>query len=291
MKLSARNQLSGTVTNVEPGAVMAEVTVDVDGQQIVSAITRASAERLGLADGRLSLAVFIKATEVMLGVDDSRQAPPPLPSTDGLVSRLGGEPAVGQVAEQDLGHPRLTPARGAVAVEQEQGPAGLEHGPDQVQPLAGARTQNRLMRSSRTPCRTLPGRRADRRARLFQGGAQDRLAGGNAGRGAPGGPADGGGGPVDGHDLAAGQPLADLGDRDPGPAADLQEVVVGAGGRVRSGRPTGSARGPARRSACVPSAQGSCQGGVPSCPGCGGSTPEAGMDRLHDARRPRPSWP
>ncbi|HET9556025.1 MAG TPA: TOBE domain-containing protein [Actinomycetota bacterium] len=70
MKLSARNQLSGTVTNVELGAVMAEVTVDVDGQQIVSAITRASAERLGLADGQ-PVTVFIKATEVMLGVDDS----------------------------------------------------------------------------------------------------------------------------------------------------------------------------------------------------------------------------
>ena len=70
MKLSARNQLSGTVTNVELGAVMAEVTVDVDGQQIVSAITRASAERLSLADGQ-PVTVFIKATEVMLGVDDS----------------------------------------------------------------------------------------------------------------------------------------------------------------------------------------------------------------------------
>ena len=70
MKLSARNQLSGTVTNVELGAVMAEVTVDVDGQQIVSAITRASAERLGLAEGQ-PVTVLIKATEVMLGVDDS----------------------------------------------------------------------------------------------------------------------------------------------------------------------------------------------------------------------------
>jgi molybdopterin-binding protein len=70
MKLSARNQLSGTVTNVELGAVMAEVTVDVDGQQIVSAITRASAERLGLAAGQ-PVTVLIKATEVMLGVDDS----------------------------------------------------------------------------------------------------------------------------------------------------------------------------------------------------------------------------
>jgi molybdate transport system regulatory protein len=70
MKLSARNQLSGTVRSVEFGAVMAEVTVDVDGQQIVSAITRSSAERLGLAEGK-PVTVFVKATEVMLGVDEA----------------------------------------------------------------------------------------------------------------------------------------------------------------------------------------------------------------------------
>ena len=68
MKLSARNQLTGTVRSVELGAVMAEIVVDVDGQQIVSAITRSSAERLGLAEGR-QVTVFIKATEVMLGVE------------------------------------------------------------------------------------------------------------------------------------------------------------------------------------------------------------------------------
>jgi molybdopterin-binding protein len=69
MQLSARNQLTGTVASVELGAVMAEVTVDVAGQQIVSAITRSSAERLGLAQGQ-PVTVFIKATEVILGVDD-----------------------------------------------------------------------------------------------------------------------------------------------------------------------------------------------------------------------------
>jgi len=68
VQLSARNQLTGTVRNVELGAVMAEVTIDVNGQQIVSAITRASAERLGLAEGT-SVTVFIKATEVILGVE------------------------------------------------------------------------------------------------------------------------------------------------------------------------------------------------------------------------------
>jgi molybdopterin-binding protein len=70
MKLSARNQLNGTVRHVELGAVMAEVTVDVSGQPLVSAITRASAERLGLAEGK-PVTVFIKATEVRLGVDET----------------------------------------------------------------------------------------------------------------------------------------------------------------------------------------------------------------------------
>jgi len=70
MKLSARNQLSGTVRSVELGTVMAEVTVDVNGQEMVSAITRASAERLGLREGQ-PVTAFIKATEILLGVDDA----------------------------------------------------------------------------------------------------------------------------------------------------------------------------------------------------------------------------
>jgi molybdopterin-binding protein len=49
---------------------MAEVTVDVASQDIVAAITRSSAESLGLAQGR-PVTVFIKATEVILGVDDA----------------------------------------------------------------------------------------------------------------------------------------------------------------------------------------------------------------------------
>jgi molybdopterin-binding protein len=49
VKLSARNQLNGTVRNMELGAVMAEVTVDVASQDIVAVITRSSAESLGLA--------------------------------------------------------------------------------------------------------------------------------------------------------------------------------------------------------------------------------------------------
>ena len=40
MELSARNQLQGTVKSVTLGAVMAEVVVDVNGTEIVAAITR-----------------------------------------------------------------------------------------------------------------------------------------------------------------------------------------------------------------------------------------------------------
>jgi molybdopterin-binding protein len=66
MELSARNQLRGTVRAVKLGAVMAEVTVNVGGQELVSAITRSSAERLGLREGD-EVTAIVKATEVMLG--------------------------------------------------------------------------------------------------------------------------------------------------------------------------------------------------------------------------------
>lgn len=70
MKLSARNQLPGIVRSVTDGAVMSEVTVEVDGgRDLVAAITAESARRLGLAPGKRVVAV-IKATEVILAVDD-----------------------------------------------------------------------------------------------------------------------------------------------------------------------------------------------------------------------------
>jgi molybdopterin-binding protein len=65
MELSARNQLQSTVKSVTLGTIMAEVVVDLNGQDIVSAITRGSAERLGLVQGT-KVTVVIKATEVML---------------------------------------------------------------------------------------------------------------------------------------------------------------------------------------------------------------------------------
>jgi molybdopterin-binding protein len=70
VRFSARNQLKAKVTSVKLGTVMAEVIVELaDGQQIVSAITRTSAEGLGLKEGDEVLAI-IKSTEVMIGKNE-----------------------------------------------------------------------------------------------------------------------------------------------------------------------------------------------------------------------------
>jgi molybdopterin-binding protein len=63
--LSARNQLSGTIKELKIGNVMAEVIITAGGVEIVAAITRDSAERLGLKLGDTVKAV-IKATDVMI---------------------------------------------------------------------------------------------------------------------------------------------------------------------------------------------------------------------------------
>ncbi|GAA4486611.1 hypothetical protein GCM10023094_43420 [Rhodococcus olei] len=75
MRLSTRNQLSGTVVDVTTGAVMATVKVRLDGgDQIVTAsITREAVEELGLEAGRPAT-VLIKSTEVMLAVEDQALA-------------------------------------------------------------------------------------------------------------------------------------------------------------------------------------------------------------------------
>lgn len=67
MEFSTRNQLRATVREVNLGSIMAEVVMDLpDGQQIVAAITRGSAEHLALKEGD-SVVALVKATEVMVG--------------------------------------------------------------------------------------------------------------------------------------------------------------------------------------------------------------------------------
>jgi molybdopterin-binding protein len=70
LRFSARNQLQAKVKSVKLGSVMAEVIVVLpDGQEIVSAITRTSAESLNLTEGDAVTAI-IKSTEVMIGKDE-----------------------------------------------------------------------------------------------------------------------------------------------------------------------------------------------------------------------------
>ncbi len=69
MKLSARNQIKGTVVDVKEGAVNGIVTLDIGGgNQIVSTISMDSIKSLGLKTGGAAYAV-IKATSVMMAVD------------------------------------------------------------------------------------------------------------------------------------------------------------------------------------------------------------------------------
>jgi molybdopterin-binding protein len=65
VKLSARNQLAGTVKEVNKGAAIANVVVDVGGQRIVSSITVEAAEDLGLAEGS-PVTVIVKSSDVIL---------------------------------------------------------------------------------------------------------------------------------------------------------------------------------------------------------------------------------
>lgn len=70
MKLSARNQLKGTVLSIEEGAVNGIVKLDIGGDNVItSTISMAAIRELGLRVGGTAYAV-IKATSVMMAVDD-----------------------------------------------------------------------------------------------------------------------------------------------------------------------------------------------------------------------------
>ena len=70
MKISSRNQLKGTVKMIKKGPVNSEITVSLPGDiEVVSVITTYSTEKMNLREG-LPVYVLIKASEVMIGVDD-----------------------------------------------------------------------------------------------------------------------------------------------------------------------------------------------------------------------------
>ena len=70
MKISARNQLKGKVVTLEKGAVNSIVSIDIGGgNKITSVITNAAVEELGLEVGSDAYAI-VKASNVMVGVDE-----------------------------------------------------------------------------------------------------------------------------------------------------------------------------------------------------------------------------
>ena len=69
MKLSARNQIAGTIKNVKPGATTTHVTIEVSPTVTITAsITNEASEELKLKPEMKATAV-IKASDVMVGVD------------------------------------------------------------------------------------------------------------------------------------------------------------------------------------------------------------------------------
>jgi len=68
MRISARNQIKGTVTEVKKGATTAHVMVDIGGNVVTSSITNESVDGLGIKAGS-TVYVVIKASDVMIGVD------------------------------------------------------------------------------------------------------------------------------------------------------------------------------------------------------------------------------
>jgi molybdopterin-binding protein len=68
VKLSARNQLSGTVQSINRGEAIANVVIDVAGQRLVASITVEAVKDLGLSEGSQVTAI-IKASDVILATD------------------------------------------------------------------------------------------------------------------------------------------------------------------------------------------------------------------------------
>ena len=68
MKLSARNQLNGTVSEISRGEAIANVVIDVAGLRLVASITVEAVDELGLAVGRPVTAI-VKASDVIVAAD------------------------------------------------------------------------------------------------------------------------------------------------------------------------------------------------------------------------------
>jgi molybdopterin-binding protein len=68
VRLSARNQLAGTVTEIRRGEAIANVVLDVAGQRLVASITVEAVDELGLTEGA-SVTAIVKASDVIIATD------------------------------------------------------------------------------------------------------------------------------------------------------------------------------------------------------------------------------
>jgi molybdopterin-binding protein len=68
MRLSARNQIKGTVLEVKKGATTSHIRVDIGGNVMTSSITNEAVDELGIKV-KDRVTVVIKASDVMIGVD------------------------------------------------------------------------------------------------------------------------------------------------------------------------------------------------------------------------------
>ena len=69
MRISARNQIRGTVIDVKKGATTSHVRVDIgNGQTVTSSITNESVDELGIK-AKDKVTVVVKASDVMIAVD------------------------------------------------------------------------------------------------------------------------------------------------------------------------------------------------------------------------------
>jgi molybdopterin-binding protein len=69
MRVSARNQLAGTVRSITGGEAIANVEVDVGGQRVVASVTVEAVDELGFREG-VEVTALVKASDVLLAVAD-----------------------------------------------------------------------------------------------------------------------------------------------------------------------------------------------------------------------------
>ena len=69
MKISARNQLKGTVLDVVKGATTSHVRINVGGATVTAFITSESVDDLKIANG-LKVTAVVKSSDVMVAIED-----------------------------------------------------------------------------------------------------------------------------------------------------------------------------------------------------------------------------